>query len=141
MCVCHSVLDPSELTSSQEKGVFAALSDGSLRALKVYVHPSQVNRAEVIEKYTFNVKYLSKDGGEQAIAGIELNGNGIPSVKVGVASQALQDFIGDVIEVCDKLPHLPGVYYSALQRRRLCIWLTAWTRAQIFVYGSLLCNA
>ena len=92
----------------QEKGAFAALKDGKLRALQVYVHADPSDRQRVIETYTFNVKYQEVDGSGPTLAGLEMDSPGNTLISVGATNSALQLLLRQIMKLCETLPELPG---------------------------------
>ena len=93
----------------QENGAFPALAANNLRALQVYVHTDPYHRENVIETYTFTIKYVDGNNG-QKIAGLELDSQGHSLISIGATNSALQYLLRKVMDLCQALPDLPGKF-------------------------------
>lgn len=90
--------------------MFPAIKAGNLRALHVFVHADPEDRTQVIESYTFTVKYFRNVANQDVAAGIELGKDGSEPVTVGATGLALQQLIRHINVLCEGLPQLPGLY-------------------------------
>ncbi|OCK84967.1 hypothetical protein K432DRAFT_439681 [Lepidopterella palustris CBS 459.81] len=99
-----------------EKGAFEALRRGVLRAIQLNIFEDASNPSNVIEMYTFTLKYIQSADNKAIFSGIEMTGPRAESITVKNAKHAMQMFIRRMIALCGTLPDLP-------QRRYLNIHL------------------
>ena len=97
-----------------EKGAFAALKAGNLRALQVYVHADPNDREKVLETYTFTIKYTEDAQSGKALAGLEMDSPGA-MVSVQATNSALQTLLRQVMDTCEALPELPEKRFISME--------------------------
>lgn len=78
--------------------------------MHVFVHADPTDRSQVIESYTFTVKYVHDADFRQVAAGIELGKPGSEAVTVGATSSALQELLRHINNLCEGLPQLPRMW-------------------------------
>ena len=78
------------------------------------VHADAQDRSQVIESYTFTVRYVRDADNQQVPAGIEVGASGSEPVTTGAVSRTLQGLIRQINELCEPLPQLPSKYTSRL---------------------------
>ncbi|PIA94498.1 hypothetical protein CB0940_08124 [Cercospora beticola] len=97
-----------------EKGAFVALEEGRLSALQIYVHTDPDHPEQVVETYTFAIKYHSDGRGGRVFAGIEVDSPGREGITIEATSIALQSLIRHVNQLCEGLPDLPEKRYVSM---------------------------
>lgn len=97
----------------QEKGAFIALKARNLRSLRVYVHADGRHRENVIETYTFNIKYSAN--GEPV--GVEIDGPRGQGASTDATNASVNYVFRQILQLCAKLPNLPGTPFQ--------LWVTA----------------
>ncbi|KAK4545923.1 hypothetical protein LTR36_002487 [Oleoguttula mirabilis] len=98
-----------------EKGAFAALKAGHLRALQIYVHADPTDRQRVIETYTFTIKYSEDAGKGKVLAGLEMDGPGSPQISVQATNSTLQTLLRQIVDICAGLPDLPEKRFISME--------------------------
>lgn len=116
-CVLPARASEPRPNSWQEYGAFPAINSGNLRALHVFVHADPIDRSQVIESYTFTVRYIRDTENQQVPTGIELGKTGSETVTVGATSSAVQDLIRQINGLCEHLPQLPSRCKSPFKNR------------------------
>lgn len=92
----------------QEEGIFPEIERGNLKALEVYVHPSQ-DRQNVSETYTFTIKYTSSAGGGGKVpSGLEINGSDSNASIVGPVGSLIYLFRA-LGKLCQGMPKLQSI--------------------------------
>lgn len=102
-----------------------------MSALQIYVHTDPDHPEQVVETYTFAIKYHDNGHGGRVFAGLEVDSPGREGITIEATSIALQSLIRHVNQLCEGLPDLPGKMRSyrqipllnRLQRNDMCRWL------------------
>jgi hypothetical protein len=103
-----NMVSSPDAKSPQEKGAFSALKKGNLHALQVCVHLNADNREQVIETYTFTIRYHTDQQSGQKIAGLEFDGTTGPPLTVEATSSDMQRMVRGITRLTERLPSLPG---------------------------------
>jgi meiosis-specific protein HOP1 len=93
--------------TSQEKGAFPELESGDLRAVQILIHPDNQRRSEVLETYTFIVRYVVAEDGRRTPSAVVTEASGNQGATASSAHAALQELLRNVDRLCDNLPQLP----------------------------------
>jgi hypothetical protein len=93
----------------QEKGAFSALKQENLHALQICVHLNAKDREQVVETYTFTIKYHTDQESGQTIFGLEVDSPGGRPVTLEATSEAMQRMVRGITNLTERLPSLPGV--------------------------------
>lgn len=89
-----------------------------MQALQLLIHTNAEERDKVIETYTFTVNYHDLSDGSQSATGLKLDSSSKSVTTVSTASEDLQSLLRSVIDLCEDLPSLPGLFlqYTPLSR-------------------------
>ena len=102
-----------DTNASQEKGAFPELESGDLRAVQILIHPDNKRRDEVLETYTFIVRYVVSEDGRRTPSAVVTEAPGGRGATASTAHAALQELLRNVDKLCDDLPQLsPGRFLS-----------------------------
>ena len=88
--------------------MFSALKAGTLSSVQICIHPDPQDRSKVVECYTFTVEYLTRADGSEIPTGLRMDSPKDSLALVAATSSALQKLLVDVVNLCQKLPKLPG---------------------------------
>ncbi|EGP88974.1 uncharacterized protein MYCGRDRAFT_91969 [Zymoseptoria tritici IPO323] len=91
-----------------EQGAFPALKQGTLHAVQVCVHLNSDDREQVVETYTFTIKYHTDESSGETLAGLEVDGPKGDPLTLEATSEAMQKMIRGITKLTEKLPGLPG---------------------------------
>ena len=100
--------------TSQEKGAFPELESGDLRAVQILIHPDKKRRNEVLETYTFIVRYIVAEDGRRTPSAVVTEAPGDQGATTSSAHAALQELLRNVDRLCDDLPQLPSGRYLSM---------------------------
>jgi len=84
------------------------LRSGGLQALRISVHPDARDRKKIVEQYTFKINYLSHTKDAPISMGLDFDGPSASQITVEAVNSALQEFIRNLIKLCNTLPELPS---------------------------------
>ena len=91
----------------QEKGAFPELESGDLRAVQILIHPDKQRRNEVLETYTFIVRYVVAENGRRTPSAVVAETPERQEATTSSAHTALQELLRNVDQLCENLPQLP----------------------------------
>jgi meiosis-specific protein HOP1 len=94
--------------ASQEKGAFLELESGDLHAVQILIHPDRKRRKEVLETYTFVVRYVVAEDGQRTPIAVTTEAPENQGATTSSAHTALQELLRNVDRLCDDLPQLPS---------------------------------
>jgi meiosis-specific protein HOP1 len=100
--------------ASQEKGAFPELESGDLRAVQILIHPDRKRRDEVLETYTFIVRYVVAEDGRRTPSAVVTEAPENQGATTSSAHAALQELLRNVDRLCDDLPQLPSGRYLSM---------------------------
>jgi len=91
----------------QEKGAFPELESGDLRAVQILIHPDKQRRNEVLETYTFIVRYIFAESGQRTPSAVVTEVPEEQEATTSYAHTALHELLRNVDRLCEDLPQLP----------------------------------
>ncbi|SMQ49166.1 unnamed protein product [Zymoseptoria tritici ST99CH_1A5] len=97
-----------------EQGAFPALKQGTLHAVQVCVHLNSDDREQVVETYTFTIKYHTDESSGETLAGLEVDGPKGDPLTLEATSEAMQKMIRGITKLTEKLPSLPDKRYVSM---------------------------
>lgn len=101
--------------TSQEKSAFPELESGDLRAVKIFVHPDSQRRNEVLETYTFVVRYVIAENGRRTPSAVATDAPEDQEATTSSAHAALQGLLRNVDQLCEDLPQLPHARFVSME--------------------------
>lgn len=101
--------------SLQESGVFDALKLRVLRALQLSLLADPEKPSNVLETWTFNIRYGKTTTEGRPLQGLELHNSQGGMVQADAVRKELVSFIRKVLALCNTLPELPGVWLGDME--------------------------
>lgn len=81
--------------------------------MQVCVHLNSDDREQVVETYTFTIKYHTDESSGETLAGLEVDGPKGDPLTLEATSEAMQKMIRGITKLTEKLPSLPGAFERA----------------------------
>lgn len=86
--------------------------------MQILIHPDKRRRNEVLESYTFIVRYVVGQDGRRSPSAVVTETFEDQVATTSSAHAALQELLRNVDRLCDDLPQLPCKFYSLARTAR-----------------------